>query len=106
MAPDGNRIVAITMDTIMSTTYGAPAAAQRTAEYVPDSGLAASLKRWWAAYAAWRDRRAAMVALCKMSDLELKDMGLRRCDIPRVLRGDVARDRTCIRRGRTSPGSA
>jgi uncharacterized protein YjiS (DUF1127 family) len=92
------------MDTIMSTTYGAPAAAQRTAEYVPDSGLAASLKRWWAAYAGWRSQRAAMVALCKMSDLELKDMGLRRCDIPRALRGEMAGDRTLIRRGRTSPG--
>jgi uncharacterized protein YjiS (DUF1127 family) len=97
-----NPIVALTMD--MTMTYSTPAAAQRTADYVPDSGLAASLKRWWAAYAAWRSRRAAMVALCKMSDHELKDMGLRRCDIPRVVRGEMAGDRTCIRRGRTSPG--
>jgi uncharacterized protein YjiS (DUF1127 family) len=86
------------MDPIMSTTHSAPAAAQGTADHSPDSGLAASLKRWWAAYLAWRSRRAAMVALCAMSDLELKDMGLRRCDIPRGVRGEVTRDRTCIRR--------
>ena len=82
----------------MRTTYSAPAAAQDTAEYFPDSGLTASLKRWWAAYLAWRSRRAATVALCAMSDLELKDIGLRRCDITRGVRGEVTRDRTCIRR--------
>jgi uncharacterized protein YjiS (DUF1127 family) len=86
------------MDPIMSTTHSAPAAAQGTAEYVPESGLTAALKRWWAAYSAWRSRRAAMVALCAMSDLELKDMGLRRCDIPRGVRGDLTCDRTSIRR--------
>ena len=83
----------------MSTTHSAPPAAQGTADYFPDSGLAASLKRWWAAYLARRSRRAAMVALRAMSDLELKDMGLRRCDIPRGVRGDLTCDRTSIRRG-------
>ena len=86
------------MATIMITTYGAPTAAQGTAEHVPDGGLAA-LKRCWAAYLARRSRRAAMTALCAMSDLELRDMGLRRCDIPRGVRGEVTRDRTCIPRG-------
>jgi uncharacterized protein YjiS (DUF1127 family) len=86
-------------DTIMSTTCSAPTAAQDTAERFPDSGLAATLKRWWAAHIARREQRAAMAALGAMSDLELRDMGLRRCDIPRGVRGDVARDRTCIRRG-------
>jgi uncharacterized protein YjiS (DUF1127 family) len=86
-------------DTIMSTTYSAPAAAQGTAQDLADSGLAATLKRWRAAYVAWRSRQAAMTALCAMSDLELRDIGLRRCDIPRGVRGEVTRDRTCIPRG-------
>ena len=83
----------------MSTMYGAPTAAQGTVEYVSDSGLAAALQRRWAAYVAWRSRRAAMIALGTMSDLELEDIGLPRCDILRAVRGEVARDRTLIRRG-------
>jgi uncharacterized protein YjiS (DUF1127 family) len=94
VTPDGSRQ---SMDTIMST-YGAPAAARGTAEHVPNSGLTATLKRWRAAYVAWRSRQAAMVALCAMSDLELRDMGLRRCDIPRGVRGEVTHDPTCIPR--------
>jgi uncharacterized protein YjiS (DUF1127 family) len=90
VTPDGSRQ---SMDTIMST-YGAPAAARGTAEHVPNSGLTATLKRWRAAYVAWRSRQAAMVALCAMSDLELKDMGVNRCDIPRAVSGALAGDRT------------
>jgi uncharacterized protein YjiS (DUF1127 family) len=96
MASDASRQ---SIDTIMRMTYSAPTAAQGTAEHVLDGGLAASLKRCWATYLARRSRRTAMAALCAMSDLELRDMGLRRCDIPRGVRGEVARDRTCIPRG-------
>ena len=81
----------------MSATYGAPATAQGTAGYFPGSGLIAALERWWAAHLASRGRQAAMVALGAMSDRELRDIGLGRCDIPRAARGDVARDPTLTR---------
>ena len=83
----------------MSTTCSAPAAAQATSEHLTGSGFSAALKRWRAAYSARRSQRAAMAALDAMSDLELRDIGLRRCDIPRGVRGEVTRDRTCIPRG-------
>ena len=81
----------------MSAIYGAPATALGTARYFESGGLAAALKRWWAAHLVSRGRQAAMVALCAMSDRELQDIGLTRCDIPRAVRGDVARDPTFIR---------
>ena len=82
------------MEMIMSAICSGPATAQGIAQYFPDSGLAAPLRRWWAAYLASRGRRAAMFALCAMSDRELRDIGLARCDIPRAVQGDVARDPT------------
>jgi uncharacterized protein YjiS (DUF1127 family) len=87
------------MEMIMSAIYGAPATAQGIARYFPDNGLAAPLKRWWAACLASRGRQAAMVALCAMNDRELRDIGLTRCDIPRAVRGDVERDPTFRRNG-------
>ena len=81
----------------MSAIASAPAAAQHTTVHFQDSGPAVSLKRWWAAYRGRRDRRTAMVALCAMSDRELWDIGLTRCDIPRAASGEIARDLTSRR---------
>jgi uncharacterized protein YjiS (DUF1127 family) len=85
------------MEMTMSAIYSASAAARGTAAHFEDSGLASTLKRWWAAYLTRRIRHDAMVALCAMSDRELKDMGVNRCDIPRAVSGAIARDRTSHR---------
>ena len=43
--------------------------------------LAATLKRWQQAHNKRRIERAAIAALCSMSDLQLKDIGLTRTEI-------------------------
>jgi uncharacterized protein YjiS (DUF1127 family) len=82
------------METMMSTISSAPAAARGTAGHSASqpwsSGLSATLKRWWAAYTT---RRAEQALLGSMSDRELKDMGLTRCDITGAVRGGLGRDR-------------
>ena len=81
----------------MNTISSAPAAAQGMVGYsVAQSwtcGLAATLKRWWVAYATRRAEQAAMTSLWSMSDRELKDMGLTRSSIPGAVKGDLGRDR-------------
>ena len=57
------------------------------------SGLAATLKRWRAAYITWRIEQAAIVQLWSMSDRELKDIGLTRSEITSNVRIDAVRDR-------------
>jgi uncharacterized protein YjiS (DUF1127 family) len=85
------------METMMSTISSAPAAARGTAGHSASqpwsSGLSATLKRWWAAYTTRRAEQAAMTLLGSMSDRELKDMGLTRCDITGAVRGGLGRDR-------------
>ena len=49
------------------------------------------------AYITWRITRAAIAQLCSMSDRELKDIGLTRCDITCAVRGEAARDRAFSR---------
>ena len=77
----------------MSTISSAPAAAQGTAGHSWASGLAATLKRWWVAYITWRLEQAAIAVLYSMSDRELRDIGLTRCDIPRAVTSEMAGDR-------------
>jgi uncharacterized protein YjiS (DUF1127 family) len=56
-----------------------------------------TLTRWWAAYAAWRMERQAIAELLQMSDRDLRDIGINRCDIPRAVRGHIACERTSVR---------
>ena len=72
----------------MSTIFAAPMAAQGIAEQWI-APLAATLKRWWLAYITWRIEQAAIAQLCAMSDRELKDIGLTRCEITRAVRREV-----------------
>jgi uncharacterized protein YjiS (DUF1127 family) len=51
--------------------------------------LAATLKRWWLAYITWRIEQAAIAQLCVMSDRELKDIGLTRCEITPAVRREL-----------------
>jgi uncharacterized protein YjiS (DUF1127 family) len=80
------------MEMTMSTISSAPAAVQGTAGHSWASGLGATLKGWWVAYMTWRIRQTAIAGLCSMSELELKDMGLTRCEIAGAVRGKLARD--------------
>lgn len=77
----------------MSTISSAPAAAHGTVGHAWASGLATTLKRWWVAYITWRLEQAAIGVLCSMSDRELRDIGLTRCDIPRAVTSEMAGDR-------------
>ena len=54
------------------------------------------LQRWWAAYTAWRLDRRAIADLLSMSDRDLRDIGINRCEILRAVRGDTARERVSM----------
>jgi uncharacterized protein YjiS (DUF1127 family) len=47
---------------------------------------AAVLRRWWMAYLTWRLEQVAIAQLGALSDRELKDIGLRRCEIEGAVR--------------------
>ena len=61
------------MNTISTTSTAAPG--------LWTNGLLTTLQRWWLAYSTWRNEQAAIAALGSMSDRELKDMGIYRCEI-------------------------
>lgn len=42
------------------------------------------IRNWLAAFRAWRHRRAEIAMLQAMSNTELADIGLTRCDVARV----------------------
>ena len=50
-----------------------------------------TFKRWRAAYTAWHRERRAMADLLSMSDRDLRDIAIDRCEILRAVRGDTAR---------------
>jgi uncharacterized protein YjiS (DUF1127 family) len=51
------------------------------------------LNRLRGAYRRWRENGAAMNELTSLSDYQLKDIGITRYDIARLVRRDGARDR-------------
>ncbi len=55
------------------------------AQGLSTNGPLATMHRWWLAYRAWRIEQAAIAELCSMSDRELKDIGICRCEIPGVV---------------------
>ena len=54
---------------------------------------AAVLRRWWMAYLTWRLEQAAIAQLGALGDRELKDIGLRRCEIEGAVRRKPKCDR-------------
>jgi uncharacterized protein YjiS (DUF1127 family) len=76
------------MEMIMSATFGTPATVgdRRKAR---GSGVIATVKTWWMAYLTRRSERAAIMQLHAMSDRELQDIGLKRSQIERAVRGEV-----------------
>jgi uncharacterized protein YjiS (DUF1127 family) len=55
-----------------------------------------TFKRWRATYTAWHRERRAMAELLSMSDRDLRDIGIDRCEILRAVRGDTARERNTV----------
>jgi uncharacterized protein YjiS (DUF1127 family) len=81
---------------IMESILSASALLQgRVAQSVARSVLR-TLKHGWAAYMGWRNERRAITELLSMSDRDLKDIGINRCEILRVVRYDTARERTSV----------
>ena len=78
--------------TMLNTTphYAAPAI--RRGVIVPLARLSRLVNRWIAAFIAHRERQANLVALRHLSDRELKDIGLYRCEI-----GDALAERARAR---------
>jgi len=68
--------------------------------------LATGLRRWRAAYLAWRSKRTALIQLAEMSDRDLRDIGLTRGEIENTVwdgDGDAASARrAAIARARRS----
>ena len=81
----------------MSTISSAPAAPQGIAGQSWARELAATLKRWLAAYMTWRIEQVAIAQLWSMSERELKDIGLTRSEIIGAVKGEAARDRAFSR---------
>ena len=77
----------------MSTISTTPASSGALAGNSGTTRLAAVLKRWWIAFLTWRLEQAAIAQLAALSDRELKDIGLRRCEIE----GAVRRESKCER---------
>lgn len=80
------------MRTLSSTTARLQSVATQPAQ------LIAKLRSWWVAYLDWRLQREAMLQLEALSDRELQDMGLRRCEIEGVVKGELKRERAFSRR--------
>jgi uncharacterized protein YjiS (DUF1127 family) len=59
--------------------------------------LIARLQSWWVAYLEWRIQREAMLQLEALSDRELHDIGVRRCEIEGVVKSGLQRERAFSR---------
>ena len=77
----------------MSTISRAPAAAQTAATPSWTALLQAKFKVWMAAYITWRIEQAAMQQLERMSDHDLRDIGLARFEITHAVTHGAACDR-------------
>jgi uncharacterized protein YjiS (DUF1127 family) len=55
-----------------------------------------TFKRCWAACMAWHRERRAIAELSSMSDRDLRDIGVNRCEILRAVRGDTTRERASV----------
>ena len=69
----------------MSTIFGTSTTAEG---WIQRSHLITSVKTLWTAYLTRRIERAAIIQLHAMSDRELQDIGLARCQIEWAVRGE------------------
>ena len=73
----------------MSTTFGAPAAVGERLR-TQANGLVTTVKLWWVAYLTRRMERVAIMQLHTMSERELRDIGLTRCQIEQAVKGEFS----------------
>jgi uncharacterized protein YjiS (DUF1127 family) len=85
------------METIMSMMSSATTATQGMSRQSRIGGLLATLQRWWVAYINWRLEQAAIARLCSMSERELRDIGVSRCEITRAVMVGTEFDRALRR---------
>jgi uncharacterized protein YjiS (DUF1127 family) len=78
-------------------TLSSTAARLQSASTEPGRFIA-RLQSWWVAYLAWRLEREAALQLEALSDRELQDIGLRRCEIEGAVKGALERERAFYRR--------
>jgi uncharacterized protein YjiS (DUF1127 family) len=57
------------------------------------SRLIARVQSWWVAYLGWRIQREATLQLEGLSNRELQDIGLRRCEIEGAVKREPAFNR-------------
>jgi uncharacterized protein YjiS (DUF1127 family) len=81
----------------MSTMSSVTTATRGLSRQSCTGDLLATLKRWCVAYITWRIERAAIAQLCLMSDRQLKDIGVSRCEIARAVTGGPTVDRASRR---------
>jgi uncharacterized protein YjiS (DUF1127 family) len=72
-----------TIELIMIATYDTPAAIRVRSR---GSGLVAAVRTWWMSRLTRQIAQAAIIQLHRMSDRELQDIGLTRCQIEQVVR--------------------
>jgi uncharacterized protein YjiS (DUF1127 family) len=77
---------------IVSTISRAPAAAQTVPAPSSPALLQAKFKAWKAAYITWRIEQAAMQQLERMSDHDLRDIGIARSEITHAVMHGATRD--------------
>ena len=75
------------MRTISSTTARLQSVATQPGQ------LIARLQSWWVAFLGWLMQREATLQLASLSDRELQDIGLRRCEIEGAVKGELQRRR-------------
>ena len=80
------------MRTLSSTTSRLQSVATQPSQ------LVARLQSWWVAFLGWLMQREATLQLASLSDRELQDIGLRRCEIEGAVRGALKRERAFCRR--------
>ena len=80
------------MRTLSSTTSRLQSVATQLSQ------LIARLQSWWVAFLGWLMQREATLQLASLSDRELQDIGLRRCEIEGAVRGALKRERAFCRR--------
>jgi uncharacterized protein YjiS (DUF1127 family) len=65
------------------------------------TAVSAALRRWWMAFGNMLLERAAIAALHSMSDRDLRDMGVYRCEIEQCVRLDTSNRGTADLQSRT-----
>ena len=81
---------------IMEAIWSASALLHGRAPQFVGQSVVRTFKRWRAAYTAWQRERRAMAELLSMSDRDLKDIGLNRCEILHAVRGATAREHNTV----------